>query len=308
MMPRTCPIVLVQTNNGPHPEVFLPPAEGPKRSRNRLIVKDLGYAASVGDRTAAAKEPSASRDDRDGREGREGRDDRVGRPGREGRDGSDAGWGPRRAPKSRRRLSVDERRDELIAAALELFSSRSPETISIDDVAAAAGASRALVYHYFGGKHELYVAALKSAATQLSNLLEPPAEGRPLEKLALSLHRYFDFVEDHAAGFVALLRGGPANRSGEIGEIVDEIRQLLLTRILHEMGVTEPGPVLRLTMRSWLASVETAGLDWLERRDLPRDELERLLVDQQVVLLRVAGRYDEQVASLFDRLMAEELA
>jgi AcrR family transcriptional regulator len=195
----------------------------------------------------------------------------------------------------------------LIAAALELFSSRPPETISIDDVAAAAGASRALVYHYFGGKHELYVAALKSAATQLSNLLEPPAEGRPLEKLTLSLHRYFDFVEDHAAGFVALLRGGPANRSGEIGEIVDGIRQLLLTRILHEMGVAEPGPVLRLTMRSWLASVETAGLDWLERRDLPRDKLEQLLIDQQVVLLRVAGRYDEQVAVLFDQL-AEELA
>jgi hypothetical protein len=32
------------------------------------------------------------------------------------------------------------------------------------------------------------------------------------------------------------------------------------------------------------------------------------LVDQQVVLLRVAGRYDEQVAVLFDRLMVEELA
>jgi AcrR family transcriptional regulator len=214
---------------------------------------------------------------------------------------------PRRERRHRRRLSVGERRDELIAAALELFSSRPPETVSIDDVADAAGASRALVYHYFGGKQELYVAALRSAATELSNLLEPPAEGRPLERLALSLHRYFDFVEDHAPGYVALLRGGPANRSGEVGEIVDGIRQLLLTRILHAMGITEPGPVLRLTMRSWLASVETAGLDWLEQRDLPRDKLERLLVDQHVVLLHVAGRYDEQVAELFDRLAAEEL-
>jgi AcrR family transcriptional regulator len=258
-----------------------------KRSRNRLIVQDLGYAASVGDRTAAAQEPREPRD---------------------GRDGSDTGRGHRRTSRNRRRLSVGERRDELIAAALELFSSRPPETVSIDDVAAAAGASRALVYHYFGGKHELYVAALESAATQLSKLLEPPAEGKPLEKLALSLHRYFDFVEDHAAGFVALLRGGPANRSSEIGEIVDGIRHLLLTRILHEMGITEPGPVLRLTLRSWLASVETAGLDWLERRDLPRDRLERLLIDQQVVLLRVAGRYDEQVGLLFDRLLVEELA
>jgi AcrR family transcriptional regulator len=193
-------------------------------------------------------------------------------------------------------------------AALELFSTKPPESVSIDEVAEAAGASRALVYHYFGGKHELYVAALKSAASQLSELVEPPTEGRPLERLALSLHRYFDFVEDHAAGYVALLRGGPANRSGGVGEIIDGIRQMLLTRILHTIGVEEPGPFLRLTMRSWLASVETAGLDWLERRDVPREQLERLLVDQQVVLLHVAGRYDPRIAELFERLTDEELS
>ncbi|MGH3391250.1 MAG: TetR/AcrR family transcriptional regulator [Actinomadura sp.] len=207
----------------------------------------------------------------------------------------------------RRRLSVDERRDELIDAALQLFSDRSPEDISIDDVAAAAGASRALVYHYFGGKHELYVAALRSAAKRLSVLLEPPTEGRPLDRLRLSLSRYFDFVEDHAAGFIALLRGGPVDRSGEVGEIVDGMRQLLLGRIVHVLGVEDPGPVLRITLRSWIALVETAGVDWLEHRDLDRPQLEKLLVDQHVVLLHVAGQHDPQIAALFERLTREEL-
>ena len=142
---------------------------------------------------------------------------------------------------SRRRLSVDARRDELISAALQLFSDRPPEDISIDDVADAAGASRALVYHYFGGKQELYLAALHSAAKQLDDLLRPPAEGKPLERLAVSLHRYFDFVEDHAAGFVALLRGGPAYRSGEVGEVLDGIRGLVMNhhRLDRRRG---PGP------------------------------------------------------------------
>src|SRR5262249_13810679 len=114
---------------------------------------------------------------------------------------------PRRSPggrPGRRRLSVDERREELISAALELFSDRPPEEISIDDEADAAGASRALVYHYFGGKQELYLAALHTAARQLGELLDPPAEGGGLERLAVSLHRYFDFVEHYAAAFVAL--------------------------------------------------------------------------------------------------------
>jgi AcrR family transcriptional regulator len=253
--------------------------------RSALGAGLLGYAASVGDRAIAGQEPGGYRAD----------------------PAPPAPRRPRRAQRNRRRLSVDERRDELIAAALDLFSSRPPESVSIDDVAEAAGASRALVYHYFGGKQELYVAALQSAASQLSNLLEPPTEGKPLDKLTGSLHRYFDFVEDHAAGYVALLRGGPADRSGEVGEIIDGIRQLLLKRIMHSVGVAEPGPVLRLTMRSWLASVETAGLDWLERRDLPREQLEKLLVDQLIVLMHVAGRYDSQVADLFDQLASEEL-
>ncbi|GAA3655155.1 TetR/AcrR family transcriptional regulator [Nonomuraea antimicrobica] len=189
-----------------------------------------------------------------------------------------------------------------MAAALELFSTRDAEDVSIDDVASAAGASRALVYHYFGGKQELYVAALRSAAEQLESRLRPQEGGRPIDELASGLRRYFDFVEEHAAGFAALLRGGPANRTGEVGEIVEGVRQRLFRLIQRQMGVQEPSPVLRTTLRSWIASVETAGLDWLEHRDVERPALERLLVDQMVALLGVAAANDGEVAGLLHRL------
>jgi AcrR family transcriptional regulator len=195
-----------------------------------------------------------------------------------------------------------------MAAALELFSKRDAEDVSIDDVASAAGASRALVYHYFGGKQELYVAALRSAADQLESRLRPQLDGRPLEELAGGLGRYFDFVEEHAAGFAALLRGGPANRAGEVGEIVDGVRRRLFWLILKQMHVAEAGPVLRTTLRSWIASVETAGLDWLEHRDIERPELERMLVEHMVALLGVAAGYDAEVRSLVDDLTKERTA
>ncbi len=195
-----------------------------------------------------------------------------------------------------------------MAAALELFSKHDAEEVSIDDVASAAGASRALVYHYFGGKQELYVAALRSAAEQLEARLRPHGDGRPLDELASGLSRYFDFVEEHAAGFAALLRGGPANRAGEVGEIVDGVRQRLFRMIMAQMRVEEPSPVLRATLRSWIASVETAGLDWLEHRDIERPTLERMLVDQMVALLGVAARHDEKVGRLLDTLVHEQLS
>ncbi len=189
-----------------------------------------------------------------------------------------------------------------MAAALELFSRRDAEYVSIDDVASAAGASRALVYHYFGGKQELYVAALKSAAAQLEARLRPQG-GHPLDELTGGLTRYFDFVEEHATGFAALLKGGPANSSGETGEVVDAVRHRLLKLIMKQMRVEEPGPVLRVTLRSWIASVETAGLDWLERRDIERPALERMLIGQMVALLGVAAEHDSQVGELLDNLV-----
>ncbi|MFC0554600.1 TetR/AcrR family transcriptional regulator [Planotetraspora thailandica] len=207
----------------------------------------------------------------------------------------DSAEGGRRA---RRRLSVDRRREELIAAALDLFSRHDTESVSIDDVAAAAGASRALVYHYFGGKQELYVAALRSAAEELETRLRPGNGGEPLDELAHGLTRYFDFVEEHAAGFAALLRGGPANRAGEVGEIVDGVRRRLFGLVVNQLGVGVPGPVLRITLRSWIASVETAGLDWLEHRDIARSELERLLMEQMTALLGVAAGRDHSVGRL----------
>ncbi|MFI7424139.1 TetR/AcrR family transcriptional regulator [Nonomuraea sp. NPDC049684] len=203
---------------------------------------------------------------------------------------------------------MDRRREELMAAALELFSTRDAEDVSIDDVASAAGASRALVYHYFGGKQELYVAALRSAAEQLESRLRPAEGGRPLDELAAGLGRYFDFVEEHAAGFAALLRGGPANRAGEVGEIVDGVRRRLFRLIQKQMRVEEPSPVLRTTLRSWIASVETAGLDWLEHRDVERPILEKMLVDHMVALLGVAASYDGEVGELLDVLTGEQLA
>jgi AcrR family transcriptional regulator len=75
---------------------------------------------------------------------------------------------------ARRRFSVGERSDELINAALELLSSRPATEVSVDDVATSAGASRALLYHYFGSKQELYLAALRRAV-----LARMCRDGRP---------------------------------------------------------------------------------------------------------------------------------
>ncbi|OII69406.1 hypothetical protein BJP39_17745 [Streptomyces sp. CC77] len=58
-------------------------------------------------------------------------------------------------PPAYRRLSVEERRSELLTTALALFAHHAPEDVSLDEVAEAAGVSRPLVYRYFPGRYSL---------------------------------------------------------------------------------------------------------------------------------------------------------
>ncbi|MEU9735055.1 TetR/AcrR family transcriptional regulator [Streptomyces sp. NPDC048002] len=206
-----------------------------------------------------------------------------------------------------RRLSVEERRSQLLAAALSLFAHRAPEEVSLDDVAEAAGVSRPLVYRYFpGGKQQLYEAALRSAAEELQQCFDEPREGPRLSRLARALDRYLAFVDGHDAGFTALLQGGSVVETSRTTAIVDGVRRAAAEHILSHLGVTEPGLRLRMTVKMWITAVEAASLMWLdEDKRPPVDELRDWLVDQFVAVLTVTGARDPQTAALVEALAGD---
>jgi AcrR family transcriptional regulator len=233
---------------------------------------------------------------------------------------------PRRAPY--RRLPVEQRREQLIAVALELFSRNAPEEVSLDDVAAAAEASRPLVYRYFpGGKQQLYEAALRTAADELSSRFVPATHGAPTERLGHVLDRYFDFVGEHAAGYGALLRGGSVAETERTSAIVDDVRRAANHSILEQLLVRQPGPRLTLLVRSWISVVETTALTWLDetRGETHGEtggegrtgatagvgtaaELRDWLVDEFVAMFAVAALHDAQCARVLRVMLADARA
>ncbi|WP_431044779.1 TetR/AcrR family transcriptional regulator [Streptomyces sp. P1-3] len=206
----------------------------------------------------------------------------------------------------RRRMGVQERREQLISVALELFSHRAPEDVSIDEIAEAAGISRPLVYHYFPGKQSLYEAAVRRAAQELERRFQEPQEGPLGARLLRVTHRYFDFVDEHGPGFSALMRGGPAVGSSSTSAIIERVRQEGYEQILRHLGIAEPSPRVELLVRSWVSHAETTALLWLDGRRVPRGELERQLVHDFAALTAVSAAYDEDMAELLRRMMAEE--
>ncbi|WP_044368340.1 TetR/AcrR family transcriptional regulator [Streptomyces natalensis] len=209
-----------------------------------------------------------------------------------------------------RRLSVEQRRSQLLAAALGLFAQRAPEDVSLDDVATAAEVSRPLVYRYFpGGKQQLYEAALRSAADQLERCFAEPESGPLTHRLSHALDRYLAFVDEHDAGFSALLQGGSVVETSRTTAIVDEVRRAAAEQILRHLGEPEPGLRLRMTVRMWITAVEAASLIWLdEGKRPPLDELRDWLVDHFVALLTATAARDEQTARITRAALALETA
>jgi AcrR family transcriptional regulator len=195
---------------------------------------------------------------------------------------------PPKTARERARLQVDERRAQLLELGLQLFTDRTYDELSIDDIAAAAGISKGLLYHYFPSKRDYYVEVVRRAAAHLvERTAEAGVDASP-DSLLHGLDAYLDFVEQHARSFTAVMRGGVGS-DAEVQTIVEAARTAIAERIITRLGARDPSPLLRAALRGWIGFVEAASLDWLARRDLPRGELRALLAHMAVAALMTTG-------------------
>src|SRR3954453_2001434 len=113
----------------------------------------------------------------------------------------------------RRRLPVAERRELITEAAGRLFGERGYEGTRLDDVAAAAGVTKPILYRHFDSKRELYLALLARHRDDLASFADAmPDEGPHRERLQAVLEIWLAYVETHAYAWKMLFRdtGGGA--------------------------------------------------------------------------------------------------
>src|SRR3954451_25359189 len=113
----------------------------------------------------------------------------------------------------RRRLPVAERRELITEAAGRLFGERGYEGTRLDDVAAAAGVTKPVLYRHFDSKRELYLALLARHRDDLPTFVgAAPTEGSLREWLRAILESWLEYVETHSYAWQMLFRdsgGGP---------------------------------------------------------------------------------------------------
>lgn len=191
-----------------------------------------------------------------------------------------------------RRLPVDERRTQLLTLAGELFATHAFAELSMAQIARAAGISKALLYHYFPGKQELFVAALQQAAEELREATDPPADLPAPQALVHSVDAFLGWIDQHETAYRKLLES--AGSVPEVSALIAEVRDRTSARILDGLGAGEqPPPRMRVAVRSWLWQMDGAILDWLEHRDLTREQLRDLLLGALAGGLAAAGATEQ---------------
>lgn len=202
----------------------------------------------------------------------------------------------------RRRMTTDDRREQLLRAGSELLGRRPYDELSIDEIARAAGISKGLLYHYFPTKNDFVVAVLRQEVERVTALTAPDPSLPPLEQIDAALDAFLDYVEHHASGFATIFR----TRGGgdpEIRAVLEEGRErrieVLLGGIagslLSDDEAGRDSAALRSAVQGWIFFVEGVLLRWLDKRDLERAQLRELLRTVLIDSLRAAATVDPRL-------------
>ena len=137
----------------------------------------------------------------------------------------------KKAPASSRAAAGSARRDAaasregLIAAAIAEFARNGFAGARVDEIAQSAGVNKQLVYHYFGSKQGLYLAALESVYVEIREKERRLSLGElePMEAMAQLVGFSFDYLAEHPE-FIALLADENRNQGAHVLES-DQVAQ-----------------------------------------------------------------------------------
>ena len=186
------------------------------------------------------------------------------------------------------RRSGDDRRRQLVGIGLRLLTTTPVHEMSLDQVAAEAGISRSLLFHYFPTKRDFYAAVVRAACRRILRAVDESrdADPRPVHGVVNGL---LSFIERRREPYVAFVRGA-AGGDAWVLEVYEDMRTELVDRTLAALAAARRGTagaaafedadaLLRMAVRGWLALAEDMSLEWTLDQRLEREQLVELLVE-----------------------------
>ena len=107
------------------------------------------------------------------------------------------------AADTKNRLPRDERRSQLLNAALEVFTQAGYHSAPMDEIADRAGVSKPVLYQHFPSKLDLYLAVLDTHIDSLVFAIQRAIQSTPdnAKRVQATIAAYFDFIEAEGEAF-----------------------------------------------------------------------------------------------------------
>ncbi|GES27507.1 hypothetical protein Aple_104080 [Acrocarpospora pleiomorpha] len=179
-------------------------------------------------------------------------------------------------PRSRRRMTGAERREQLIHIGRALFAEKGFDGTSVEEIAAHAKVSKPVVYEHFGGKEGIYAVVIDREMQRLLSLVTQALSAShslvKLERAALALLQY---IEESSEGFRILVRDShAASGTGTFGSLLSDIASQVEDVLADEFVERGYDPKLAPMYAQMLVGmVALTGQWWLDVRKPSREEV-----------------------------------
>ena len=172
------------------------------------------------------------------------------------------------------RLPADERRQQLLSIACDLFARSGFHQTSMDDIAESAGVTKPVLYQHFPSKRALYLELLEDTGRRLlDRLAEATARatsGR--ERVEAGFRAYFEFAVGDRSAF-RLLFGASIRSDPEFARTVDEVLEAAAATISTLIDIPASEAQRRVIAYALVGMGESVGRHALTDLDVDGDEL-----------------------------------
>jgi AcrR family transcriptional regulator len=181
----------------------------------------------------------------------------------------------------KRRLSAADRREAILAAALEVFSERGFHEGSLDDVATRNGVSKALIYEHFASKRELHQALLEMYVHQLLERVTTAIALAADEEARLrdAVDALLGFVEENRDAWRLLVRHvtdpGLAAALDRVREEVAAAIGALMAEDIRDVMPDDPlnEEAIDVVAHQVVGAVQSLANWWVDHPDVPRERM-----------------------------------
>jgi AcrR family transcriptional regulator len=176
--------------------------------------------------------------------------------------------------------------EQTLEAAHVLFAERGYAAVTMDEIAAAVGVTKPLLYNYFGNKERLYIACMEEAGDALIQAIAE-AIGKtdsPGDALGAGVHAFFSFLDNDRSAW-AVLFDETLPQAGEVfdrvaayrGQILDLVSASLLAQLPMRRREAAKVEVEALST-ALLGASEALARWWLRTEAISAEEAAELLI------------------------------